>query len=117
MPEIEFTKIKSDVMADTFLKDAHLKKSIMGLNKIPPPIPTNPDKKPIIAPVNKPAAKGIRFVSSSDFFKPTKKVIAVINKQIPNIRRYIAASTTIEAPKNDIGIDRIISGMKSLILK
>ena len=50
-PEMEFTKINNAVTAAVCFMFAHPNSSNIGLKIIPPPIPINPDRNPINAPI------------------------------------------------------------------
>ena len=51
-PNIEFIKINKDAEVAICLGYPAFIKKRIGLKKIPPPIPTNPEKKPITEPIN-----------------------------------------------------------------
>ena len=69
-PEIEFTKINNAETAALFLISAQPKSKITGLKMIPPPIPINPDKNPITAPMK--SANGMFIGFNSPFCFPNK---------------------------------------------
>ena len=52
IPEIEFAKIKTLAVAAIFLAVSHFNKFNNGDKKMPPPMPTIPDKNPIAPPKN-----------------------------------------------------------------
>ena len=69
-PEIEFTKINNAETAALFLMSAQPKSKITGLKIMPPPMPINPDKNPINAPINN--ANGMFIGFKSPFCFPNK---------------------------------------------
>lgn len=69
-PEMEFTKINKAETAALFLISAQPKSKITGLKIIPPPMPINPDKNPITAPMK--SAKGMFIGFISTFCFPNK---------------------------------------------
>lgn len=50
MPDIELTKINTLAVGAIFLGTSHFIKFKIGERKMPPPIPTMPDKKPMAPP-------------------------------------------------------------------
>ena len=81
-----------------------------GLKIIPPPMPINPDIKPIMAPINK--ANGI-FIGCNSFLPfpnmPTNLAIAN-NKTVPKIILYKWVSTFKNPPKNEKGMEAKANG-------
>ena len=76
-PEIEFTKINNAETAAVCFIFAQPRSKITGLKIMPPPIPINPDKKPIRAPINKANERFIGFKSPFCFpNNPTNLAIA-----------------------------------------
>ena len=68
-PNIEFIKINKDAdVAICLGYPAFIKKRI-GLKKMPPPIPTNPEKKPITDPIITDKIFGILLILNSLLFK------------------------------------------------
>ena len=84
-PAIEFTKINNAEIAAVCFIVAHPKSSNIGLKMIPPPIPINPDKNPITAPIQ--SAKGIfsGFIVVLSFPKKPANLNTAISNTVPKI--------------------------------
>ena len=52
-PAIEFNKIKAAAVPDAALTDVHPNNTMSGERKIQPPVPVNPEMKPMLAPAIK----------------------------------------------------------------
>lgn len=79
-PAMEFTKINNAETAAVCLMVAQPKSNNTGLNIIPPPIPSNPDKNPIAAPIPKAIGRLTGFKLGLPFpKKPSKRATATIN--------------------------------------
>lgn len=61
-PAIELTKTKLADSPDDWRVSAHPITSKSGERKIPPPVPVNPESKPIAAPERSAAQSGIVFI-------------------------------------------------------
>ena len=83
IPKIEFTKMNKDaVLVICFGYPAFIKNKI-GLKNIPPPIPTKPDIKPIIDPINIDNTSGI-FLTIMSFL--LKDLLSISKKNPANIK-------------------------------
>ena len=83
-PEIELTKINKAEIPAAFFVSAQLNKSKIGVKKMPPPTPTNPETKPKTAPINKQIQTGGAVGSRSDFTLIANRIAAKI-KVTPRI--------------------------------
>src|ERR1700722_2782329 len=59
-PTNELQKVNKAVIAAVSFTEAHPKRRIRGLSKMPPPMPSSPERKPIIPPTAAAAIKLIR---------------------------------------------------------
>ena len=107
-PNIEFIKINKDaVAAICFGYPAFIKNNI-GLKNIPPPIPTIPEIKPIIDPIEIDSKFETFFIWNCSLLKfllsINKKIPATVKTKNNNISNK-SFSIEIEAPKKANGID------------
>ena len=109
-PNIELIKINKDAEVIICLGCPAFIKKRIGLKKIPPPIPINPEKKPMTDPIKIEKIFGILFNLNSLFIKD----LLSINNNIPamvKIKNNIISNRSLEicneAPKNAKGIDPI----------
>ena len=109
-PNIELIKINKDAEVAICLGYPAFIRKRIGLKKIPPPIPTNPEKKPITDPIRIEKIFGILFILNSLFIKD----LLSMNSNVPatvKIKNNIISNTFLEicneAPKKAKGIDPI----------
>ena len=109
-PNMELIKINKDAVVAICLGYPAFKRKRIGLKKIPPPIPTNPEKKPIIDPIRIEKIFGIVFILNFLFLKDLLSInnnitaIAIIkNNNISN--RFFEICN--DAAKNVKGIEPI----------
>jgi hypothetical protein len=62
-PKTEFVRINNAAVPEAPLTDVQAKNMISGERKMPPPVPVNPESKPITAPVSTEIATGGCFGS------------------------------------------------------
>ena len=108
-----------EAVAICFALPALISKSI-GLKKIPPPIPTIPEINPIADPIMMDKIFGTLFTLISlllydllSMNKNTPAIIKITNNNISNSSLVIS----IEAPKNEKGIEPIKYGKSKLKLR
>ena len=65
IPEIELISINNDAVVTIFLGLSAFNKKRIGLKKIPPPIPTNPETRPRIEPMKTEIKKLIFLITNS----------------------------------------------------
>ena len=110
MPKIEFTKINKDAVLVICLGNPAFIKNKIGLKNIPPPIPTKPDMKPIIDPINIDKTRGIFLISIfcllKDLLSISKKTPADIKIKKSKISNKFL-SIEIDAPIKARGIEPI----------
>ena len=109
-PKTELININKDAeLVICFGYPAFIKNKI-GLKKIPPPIPTKPDIKPIIDPINIDNTSGI-FLTIMSFL--LKDLLSISKKNPANIKikkskiSNKSLSIEIDAPKKTKGTDPI----------
>ena len=110
MPKTELTKINKDaVLVICFGYPAFIKNKI-GLKNIPPPIPTKPDIKPIMDPINIDNISGIYLTIMSlllkDLLSISKKIPANIKIKKSKISNKFF-SIEIDAPIKAKGMEPI----------
>lgn len=116
-PAIEFTKINKALIAAVCFWFVHFNSNKMGERMIPPPMPINPERNPILPPISNEAGQ-LAFLRSfsSGFGKKKNRATGKSNKT-PRIFLYTSASNEMVLPMNEIGMDAKANGKNSFHLK
>tara|TARA_B100000401_G_C52658277_1_gene648903 strand:+ start:370 stop:816 length:447 start_codon:yes stop_codon:yes gene_type:complete len=94
-PNIEFIKINKDAEVAICLGYPAFIKKRIGLKKMPPPIPTNPEKKPITDPIRTDKIFGILFILNSLLIKDLLSMSSIV-PAIVKIKNNIISNTFLE---------------------
>lgn len=110
-PAIEFNRINALAQAAIRFELSHFIKCKIGERKIPPPIPTNPDKNPMPPPkalLPKVLDSFNSELRTSLFFSQSK--IAARSNENPKMTKNVSSATRIRAPRKARGTLRRTSG-------